>query len=108
MPPIAKTSFSAFVAAIDAVVGRVVDDRREEVEREDQRALVVELVDGRVVGGRQPDEQVLGLDRHEAGQQLLQAGRRVLRGAASAGGEVGELDVSGVEIHEGSRGSGGL
>src|ERR687888_1772976 len=32
------------------VVGGVVDDGREEVEREDQRALVVEPVDGRVVG----------------------------------------------------------
>ena len=42
-----------------AVVGRVVDDRREEVEREDQRALVVEPIDGRVVGGREAHEQVL-------------------------------------------------
>ena len=108
MPPIAKTSFNAFVAAIDAVVRRVVDDRREEVEREDHRALVVELVDGRVVGRSQPDEEVLGLDRHEAGEQLLEPGGRVLRGAPSARGEVGELDVSGVEIQDRAPRNGGL
>ena len=67
-----------------AVVGRVVDDRREEVDGEDDRPLVVELVDGGVVRGRKPDEKVLGLDRHEAAQQLLELRRRVLRGAAAA------------------------
>jgi hypothetical protein len=39
-----------------AVVGGVVHDRREEVEREDQRPLVVEPVDGGVVGRSEPDE----------------------------------------------------
>ena len=84
-----------------AVVARVVHDRREEVEREDQRPLVVEPVDGRVVGRREPDEQVLGLGRDEAGEQLLEARGRVLGGAASAGGEVGELDGAGVQVHGG-------
>ena len=56
------------------VVG-VVDDRREEVDREDERPLVVELVDRRVVGRVEPDEQVLGLGGHEAAQQLLEPRR---------------------------------
>ena len=72
------------------VVG-VVDDRREEVDREDERALVVELVDRRVVGRVEPDEQVLGLGGHEAAQQLLEPRRRVLRRAASRGRQIGEL-----------------
>jgi hypothetical protein len=50
------------------VVARVVDDRREEVEREDERPLVVEPVDSRVVGRCEPDEEVLRFGRDEAGQ----------------------------------------
>ena len=69
---------------------RIVDERREEVEREDERALVVELVDGGVVRGREPDEQVLGLGRDEAAQQLLEPRGRVLRRAAAARREGGE------------------
>ena len=88
MPPIANTSLSAFVAAMRAERRGVVDERREEVEGEDERAVVVELVDGRVVGGREPDEQVLGLDGHEALEQLLEPRRRVLRGAAAADRQV--------------------
>ena len=84
MPPIAKTSLSAFVAAIAAEEGRVVDERREEVEREDERALVVEPVDGGVVGRIEADEEVLRLRRDEALQQLLEPRRRVLRRAAAA------------------------
>jgi hypothetical protein len=38
---------------------RVVDHGRKEVGREDEGALVVEAVDGRVVRRREPDEQVL-------------------------------------------------
>ena len=67
-----------------AVVAGVVDDRREEVEREDERALVVQAVDGRIVRRREPDEEVLRLDGHEAREQLLEARSRVLGGAASA------------------------
>ena len=63
---------------------RVVDDRREEVDREDERALVVEPVDGRVVGGIEPDEQIGGVGRHEAGEERLEPRRRVL-GRAAAG-----------------------
>ena len=70
---------------------RVVDERREEVEREDQRGAVVEAVDRGVVGRRKPDKQVLGLRRDEPGEQLLEAGGRVLGRAAARGDELGEL-----------------
>src|SRR5439155_171643 len=69
---------------------RIVDERREEVEREDDRTVVVELVDRCVVRGREPDEQVLGLHRNEALEQLLEPRSRVLDGAAAAGGQSGE------------------
>ena len=61
---------------------RVVDDRREEVDREDERAVVVEPVDGGVVGGVEPDQEVSGVRRDEPGEELLEPRRRVLRGAA--------------------------
>ena len=75
------------------VVGRVVDERREEVEREDQRALVVQAVDRRVVRRREPDQQILRLDRHEPLQELLEPRGGVLGGAASGRGEVGQPDA---------------
>ncbi len=81
-----------------SVVGRVVHDRREEIEREDQGALVVEPVDGGVVRRREPHEQVLSLCRHETREQLLQAGRGILGGAAPAGSEVRQFDCGGVGI----------
>ena len=65
-PPIAKTSFSAFVAAIAPKRSSVVDERREEVDGEHDRALVVQPVDGRVVGGVEPDEQILRFRRVRA------------------------------------------
>ena len=71
---------------------RIVDERREEVDREDERALVVEPVDRRVVGGIEPDEQVLGVGRHEPGEQRLEARGRVLRRAAAGARERRELD----------------
>src|SRR5207237_6706048 len=80
------------------VVPGVVDDRREEVEREDERALVVQSVNGGVVGGRESDKQVLGLDRHEAGQELLETRGRILRRAATARGEIRELDSSCLDV----------
>ena len=57
---------------------------REEVEREDERAFVVELVHDSVVGGRQADQEVLGLGRHEPAQQLVQPSRGVLGRATAA------------------------
>ena len=41
-----------------AEVERIVDDRHEEVGRRDDRLLVVELVDGGIVGGVVADQQV--------------------------------------------------
>jgi hypothetical protein len=82
---------SAFVAAIAPVV----DDRREEVEREDERALVVEPVHGGVVRRREADEQVgVGELGHEPCHQVLEQRGRVLRGAAAAGDELGEPDFT--------------
>ena len=82
-----------------AIVGGVVDDGREEVEREDQRALVVDAVYRRVVRGGEPDEEVLRLDRNEALEQLLEPGGRVLGGAAPARREIGQLDWAGLSLH---------
>ena len=63
---------------------RVVDERREEVDREDERALVVEAIDGGVVRRVEADEEVFGLRRDEALEQLLEPRRGVLRRAAAA------------------------
>ena len=49
-----------------AEVARVVDHRWEEVDREHERALVVEPVHGRVVRRVEPDEQVCGVGRASA------------------------------------------
>src|SRR5207244_2429394 len=82
-----------------SVVARVVDDRREEVESEDQRALVVEAVDRGVVRGRETDEEVLLLHGKKAAQQLFEARGRVLGGAAAARGEVGQIHTAGLGAH---------
>ena len=74
--------------------GRVVDHGREEVGGEDERAVVVEPVDGRVVRRSEADEQVLGRAREEAGQQLLEPGGRILRRAASSRFETREARCS--------------
>jgi hypothetical protein len=55
--------------------GGIVDHGREEIGREDEGTLVVELVDGGVVRGRETHEEVLGGRRREAGKELLQASR---------------------------------
>ena len=70
------------------IVG-IVDERRKEVDGEDERSLVVQPVDGRVVGRREPDEEVLGLGGQESGQQLLESRGRILRRAAAGDGEIG-------------------
>ena len=44
----------------------IVDERREEVDGEDERPLVVEPVDGGVVRRIEPDEEILRLRRDEA------------------------------------------
>ncbi len=62
---------------------RVVDERREEVDGEHDRALVVEPVDRGVVGRIEPDEQILRLGRDEPREERLEASGRVLRGTAA-------------------------
>ena len=70
---------------------RVVDQRREEVDREDDRPIVVEPVDRRVVRGVEPDEEVLRLGGDEPGEQRLEPRGCVLRGASARPRERGEL-----------------
>ncbi len=67
-----------------AVEAGIVDERREEVEREDERPLVVEPVHGGVVCRREPHEEVLRVRRDEAAEELLEPGGGVLRRAAAA------------------------
>ena len=65
-PPIANTSLSAFVAAIvPKSLGSSTSGGKKSSVKTSAR-LGVQPVDGGVVGGREPDEQVLGLGRHEA------------------------------------------
>ena len=72
------------------VVG-VVDDRREEVDGEDQRPLGVEPVDGGVVGRVEADQQILGRGGHESAEQFLEPRGRKLRGAAAGGRQISQL-----------------
>src|SRR5207237_1352044 len=62
------------------------DERREEVEREDERLVIVELVYGRVVGRVESDEQGRIVEERQRREKFLKPARRVLRGAASANG----------------------
>ncbi len=71
-----------------AEVARVVHDGRKEVDREDERAFVVELVDGRVVRRAQSDKKVLRLWWDKARQQLVEPPGRVLRRAAAGRDEL--------------------
>ena len=71
---------------------RIVDEWREEVDREHDRTLVVEPVHRGVVGGIEPDEQVLRIGRNEPREQRLESCRRVLRGAPSGARERREPD----------------
>ena len=73
---------------------RVVDERRKEVQRADDREVVGDAVRGRVVGRRKPGDQLVGL--RAAGPQARQGvGEEVgaqLRGAAAAVGQLGQPD----------------
>ena len=60
---------------------RIVHHGWEEVDGEDERGLLVEPVDGRVVGGVEADEQIGRLGRDEPLEQLLEPRRGVLRRA---------------------------
>ena len=84
-PPIAKTSLSAFVAAIAPKSARVVDERREEVDGGDQSAARRRA--GRPRRRRRARGRRAG-PRASAGtnpaSELLEPRRRVLRRAAAA------------------------
>ena len=92
---------------------RIVDERREEVDREDDRALVVEAVDRRIVGRIEADEEILGIGRSEPGEERLEPARRVLRRASARLGERRESDGLHVEalyaegIRAGAKNTGG-
>ena len=88
-----------------AEVAGIVDDRREEVDREHERALVVEPVHRCVVRRVEADEQALRLRGHEAAQQLLESRGGVLRGATAGRREVRQLDGG---VHSPSVTGGGL
>ena len=75
-----------------AEVVRVVDDRREEVDRLDQRQVVGEPVDAGVVGGVGPDEHVRVVLGRERVHDRQQVGRAELAAAAGAVGQRGERD----------------
>ena len=81
------------------VVG-IVDDRHEEIGGGDQRLLVVELVDGCVVGGFDAHQQ-LGWQRH-AGRALQDLGQHAGRDLAAAAATVRQRSEAGL----GSCGSG--
>ena len=90
-PPIANTSLRAFVAAIVPKSRGSSTSGGKKSSVKTSAVLVVEPVDGGVVRRREPDEQILRLDGHEAGQQLLEPGGRVLGRAAAGGDELGQL-----------------
>ena len=81
---------------------RVVDEWGEEVDREDDRPLVVQPVDRRVVGGIEADEEVFRIDGDEPGEDRLEPCCRVLRSAAASARERGELN----RLHVGTVGPG--
>src|SRR5262249_53907942 len=71
---------------------RVVDERGEEVDGEDERALVVEPVHSRVVGGIEADQKIFRISRNEAGKKSLESPGRVLRRTAAGRRERRESD----------------
>ena len=73
-----------------AEVAGVVDHRWEEVDGEHERALVVEPVDGRIVGRVEPHQQIRGVGRSEGAEQRLEPRGRVLGRAPAGASEAGE------------------
>jgi hypothetical protein len=74
------------------VVG-VVHQRRKKVHRKHHRLLIVELVDGGVVGLGQTDEEVgvlVDLSIGEVTQDLRQGFRPGFAGSTGAGGQLGQ------------------
>ncbi len=78
----------------------IVDDRHEEVGRRDQRLLVVQLVDGGVVGSLDADQQLRRQHAACALQYLAEHAGRDLAAAAAAVRERGEFDLEvGGRVH---------
>ena len=75
------------------VVG-VIDDRGEEVNRLDQRQIGAQPVNGRVVGGIEPDDQVRGRGRDGNARESRRADGVDLAGAAGPVGEAREPHVA--------------
>ena len=93
-PPIAKTSREGVGGGDLAERPRVVDERREEVERADDREVVADAVGRGVVGWVQPGDQGgIGVGRSLRTQTAQRVGEQVrpeLRGAPATVGEVGQ------------------
>src|SRR5215208_7549280 len=74
-----------------AVGSRVVDERREEVERADDREVVTQPVDGSVVGRREAGDQLIGCCRGaKTDQSIGQEVRAELGRATPAIGQFGQ------------------
>jgi hypothetical protein len=58
---------------------RIVDERREEVDGEDDRPLIIEAIDGRVVGGIEADEQILRVGGDESARSVSSRAAESLR-----------------------------
>ena len=90
VPPIAKMSFNAFVAAMRPnVAGSSTSGGKKSSVKTIARSSS-SLYTAASSAGDEPDEQVLRLDGNKAPQELLEACRRVLRGAAAAHGQSGK------------------
>ena len=77
---------------------RIVDDRREEVDRLDEREIVAQHEDPRVVEGLATDEDsAVGVHRHAA-QRLGQVTRTQLGGSTSAAREAREAKELGARL----------
>ncbi len=69
---------------------RIVDDRREEIDRLDERALAVEPVHTCIVRGPVIDEDPWVVRRVQIAQNLGELASRELTGSTRAGGVVGQ------------------
>lgn len=69
----------------------VVHDGGEKIEGLDEGALVIEAIDGGVVGGGGTDEEIGVVDLGEAAQNLREFGLADFGGSSSAGGQGGEF-----------------
>ena len=81
-----------------AVRVRIVDDRREEVGRDDQCTVLIQAPDSRVVRARESDEQIrecrCAEDVLHGAQYLRQRFRVEFRGSTRAGGETRQSNLA--------------